>query len=124
MPRSRAARLPRMSRRGSARAPVIHTWSEVGKPIFSTRVRTESGIRPRRLPEQRLVPHALHFSVGGHAEGEGHQAVVHEGQASLHTVGHRVAILQPEIMGKGGPFEGASDTPPGLRPIPALSADA
>ncbi len=49
------------------------------------------------VAEQRLVPDAFHFSVGGHAEGEGDQAVVHEGQASLDTVGHRVAIFQPGL---------------------------
>src|SRR5438876_5893629 len=44
-----------MSRSGSARTLVNQICSDVGKPIFSARVLTESGMRPRKLLRRRAL---------------------------------------------------------------------
>src|SRR2546426_8672815 len=51
----------------------------------------------RRPPRSTLFPYTTlfrsHLAIRGHAERQGDQAVVHEGQTGFHPVGHRVAIL-------------------------------
>src|SRR5438876_11277319 len=48
--------------------------------------------------EEGFVPDSLDLAIHARPEREGDQAVVHEGQPRFDTVGHRVAIFQPQIV--------------------------